>query len=373
MTDRDCVAVARLCDDFYRAFGSPRQLQGCVRIRSELRWCSDISHKRLVRYLQSARDRLDRRRAAALGRGRATAGDPGPLSRSGDGRPGAGSGGVCPGTVGARGGSHRGAEGPFGALGPRSAAALARELWSPRTRSGPRFRPWKRKEPCCAAPSPGVRSSRGRDRVVRPAPLGAHPPLHRGSATPRDRAGLGRRPHALPVRLAVCERRQPLQRRGGPAGRPGAAGVLRGAATSVGGGPRSGAPFGLRPRLARPPLPVRPGSMATADAVHARRRHDGRCAWRRSRSCGALPPRFDLRRRPKRSRPPRQAPSLDRPPAPLAGEGRRWRDGARQGGALEGYALLKVSGKGTGLDALRQGMSARFTRKAKIKALPAVE
>jgi hypothetical protein len=39
--------------------------------------------------------------------------------------------------------------------------------------------------------------------------------------------------------------------------------------------------------------------------------------------------------------------------------------------ALEGYALLKVSGKGAGLDALRQGMSARFTRKAKIKAVPA--
>ena len=38
--------------------------------------------------------------------------------------------------------------------------------------------------------------------------------------------------------------------------------------------------------------------------------------------------------------------------------------------ALEGCALLKVSGKGAGLDALRQGMSARFTRKAKIKALP---
>jgi hypothetical protein len=30
--------------------------------------------------------------------------------------------------------------------------------------------------------------------------------------------------------------------------------------------------------------------------------------------------------------------------------------------ALEGYALLKVSGKGAGLDALRHGMSARFTR-----------
>jgi hypothetical protein len=39
--------------------------------------------------------------------------------------------------------------------------------------------------------------------------------------------------------------------------------------------------------------------------------------------------------------------------------------------ALEGYALLKVSGKGTGLDALRQSMSVRFTRKAKVKAVPA--
>ena len=39
--------------------------------------------------------------------------------------------------------------------------------------------------------------------------------------------------------------------------------------------------------------------------------------------------------------------------------------------ALEGYAMLKVSGKGAGLDALRQGMSARFTRKARVKALPA--
>ena len=39
--------------------------------------------------------------------------------------------------------------------------------------------------------------------------------------------------------------------------------------------------------------------------------------------------------------------------------------------ALEGYAMLKVSGKGAGLDGLQQGMSARFTRKAKIKALPA--
>jgi len=39
--------------------------------------------------------------------------------------------------------------------------------------------------------------------------------------------------------------------------------------------------------------------------------------------------------------------------------------------ALQGYAMLKVSGKGAGLDALRQGMSARFTRRARIKALPA--
>jgi hypothetical protein len=39
--------------------------------------------------------------------------------------------------------------------------------------------------------------------------------------------------------------------------------------------------------------------------------------------------------------------------------------------ALEGYAMLKVSGKGAGLDALKHGMSARFTRKAKIKAVSA--
>jgi hypothetical protein len=39
--------------------------------------------------------------------------------------------------------------------------------------------------------------------------------------------------------------------------------------------------------------------------------------------------------------------------------------------ALEGYAMLKMSGKGAGLDALRQGMSARFTRKARVKAVPA--
>jgi len=38
--------------------------------------------------------------------------------------------------------------------------------------------------------------------------------------------------------------------------------------------------------------------------------------------------------------------------------------------ALEGYALIKVSGKGAGLDALRQGMSARFTRKSRLKAVP---
>ena len=39
--------------------------------------------------------------------------------------------------------------------------------------------------------------------------------------------------------------------------------------------------------------------------------------------------------------------------------------------ALEGYAMLKVSGRGAGLDALRQGMSARFTRKARVKAMSA--
>ena len=35
--------------------------------------------------------------------------------------------------------------------------------------------------------------------------------------------------------------------------------------------------------------------------------------------------------------------------------------------ALEGYALLKVLGKGTGLDALRQSISARFSRTTKAK------
>lgn len=34
--------------------------------------------------------------------------------------------------------------------------------------------------------------------------------------------------------------------------------------------------------------------------------------------------------------------------------------------SLEGYALLKVMGKGSGLEALRQGMSARFSRSAKV-------
>ena len=39
--------------------------------------------------------------------------------------------------------------------------------------------------------------------------------------------------------------------------------------------------------------------------------------------------------------------------------------------ALEGYALLKVLGKGSGLDALRRDMSVRFTRKARATQSPA--
>lgn len=39
--------------------------------------------------------------------------------------------------------------------------------------------------------------------------------------------------------------------------------------------------------------------------------------------------------------------------------------------ALEGYALLKVLGKGSGLDALRKDMSARFVRKARATESPA--
>jgi hypothetical protein len=38
---------------------------------------------------------------------------------------------------------------------------------------------------------------------------------------------------------------------------------------------------------------------------------------------------------------------------------------------LEGYALLKVLGKGSGLDALRRDMSTRFTRKARATESPA--
>lgn len=39
--------------------------------------------------------------------------------------------------------------------------------------------------------------------------------------------------------------------------------------------------------------------------------------------------------------------------------------------ALEGYAVLKVSGKGQGLDEMRRILSARFTRSAKATAAPA--
>jgi hypothetical protein len=39
--------------------------------------------------------------------------------------------------------------------------------------------------------------------------------------------------------------------------------------------------------------------------------------------------------------------------------------------ALEGYALLKVLGKGSGLDALRRDMASRFSRKAPAAKTPA--
>jgi hypothetical protein len=39
--------------------------------------------------------------------------------------------------------------------------------------------------------------------------------------------------------------------------------------------------------------------------------------------------------------------------------------------SLEGYALLKVMGKGSGLEALRQSMSARFVRGARATKTPA--
>ncbi|MFY9476432.1 MAG: hypothetical protein ACOZE7_02725 [Pseudomonadota bacterium] len=39
--------------------------------------------------------------------------------------------------------------------------------------------------------------------------------------------------------------------------------------------------------------------------------------------------------------------------------------------ALEGYALLKVLGKGSGLDALRRDMASRFSLKAPAAKNPA--
>ncbi|MDI1259522.1 hypothetical protein [Aquabacterium sp.] len=39
--------------------------------------------------------------------------------------------------------------------------------------------------------------------------------------------------------------------------------------------------------------------------------------------------------------------------------------------SLEGYALLKALGKGSGLDALRRDMSVRFSRKARASESPA--
>ena len=39
--------------------------------------------------------------------------------------------------------------------------------------------------------------------------------------------------------------------------------------------------------------------------------------------------------------------------------------------SLEGYALLKVAGRGEGLDALRQSLGARFDRKRRREPGPA--
>ena len=52
----------------------------------------------------------------------------------------------------------------------------------------------------------------------------------------------------------TADRRPRAHSRGGPGGRPGAAGVLRGAGASLGGEPPLGTPFGPRPGLARPLL-----------------------------------------------------------------------------------------------------------------------
>jgi hypothetical protein len=184
---------------------------------------------------------------------------------------------------GVRGGPHRGAEGPSG----RARTHLGR---GPGVRRlCPRERGYGR------APCPGSARSRaarllhrGPDRVVRAAPLSTHPSVHRGSPAPRDRAGLERRLHALPVRLAACKRRQPPLRRGGlPA-------VLERLACFE--APAPAWEVGLLPArlsdydpdwLDRFCLSGREYGGGASPTRPARAPRP-RCAWRRSRSCGLL-------------------------------------------------------------------------------------
>ena len=50
-----------------------------------------------------------------------------------------------------------------------------------------------------------------------------------------------------------------------------------------------------------------------------------------------------------------------------AKHGRKIRDVDVMSAALEGYAFLKIAGKGEGLDSLRRALSVRFNRSAKRK------
>src|SRR5439155_1411195 len=86
----------------------------------------------------------------------------------------------------------------------------------------------RRLRPRCAR-ARGVRAAwpvhpwRGRARVVRTAAAGAHPSLHARSPAQGDRAGNGRRLHALPVPLAARRPGRAGRGAGGARGRAGAA------------------------------------------------------------------------------------------------------------------------------------------------------
>ena len=86
--------------------------------------------------------------------------------------------------------------------GPMTASALAERLALP-ARAGGRgaWRNSKAKARSCAASS--IRTARRRNRVVQPPRAGAHSSPDARPPAPRDRAGLDRRFHALPLPLAA--------------------------------------------------------------------------------------------------------------------------------------------------------------------------